>query len=234
MQPFERTIQLIGAEAFERLQQSRVLLFGVGGVGGWVAETLVRSGVGHLTVVDYDVVQESNLNRQIAATAGTIGEKKVEAMRSRLLSVIPSADVQAVHCEYNEQTYGEFDMTQYDLVIDAIDNVTSKVRLIYEATGSGTPLLSSMGAGRKTDVSQVRMSEFRKVSGCPLARAIRQKMKSTGLYEQQKFLCVWSPEQAPEALEDKAVKGTIAPIVGMFGMMLAGEALQALISKKRG
>ena len=113
MQPFERTIQLIGAEAFERLQQSRVLLFGVGGVGGWVAETLVRSGVGHLTVVDYDVVQESNLNRQIAATAGTIGEKKVEAMRSRLLSVIPSADVLTVHCEYNEQTYGEFDMKQY-------------------------------------------------------------------------------------------------------------------------
>lgn len=228
MQPFERTIQLIGQEAFERLQQARVILFGVGGVGGWTAEALIRSGVGHLTIVDFDVVQESNLNRQIVATAGNIGEKKVEAMRSRLLSVIPSADIEAVQCEYGEQTYSRFDFNKYDLVIDAIDDVAAKTLLIHEATGKAAAFLSSMGAGRKTDVGQVRMSEFRKVSGCPLARAIRQKMKATGRYEQRKFLCVWSPEQARTKDGDKVVKGTVAPIVGMFGMMLAGKALQIL------
>ena len=232
MEAFERTIQLIGEDAFERLQQARVILFGVGGVGGWIAETLIRSGAGHLTLVDFDVVQESNLNRQLAATAGCIGEEKVSAMRRRLLEVIPTADVQTVCCEYNEQTYSQFDFSGYDLVIDAIDNVSSKVRLIHEATRSGTPLLSSMGAGRKLDVSQVRVSEFGKVEGCPLARAIRKKMKVTGLYPQRKFQCVWSPEQVLHQSGQRAAKGTVAPIVGMFGMMLAGLALQTLQNKE--
>ena len=230
---FERTIQLIGEDAFMRLQQARVILFGVGGVGGWIAEALIRSGVGHLTIVDFDVVQESNLNRQLAATADNIGEPKTEAMRRRLQAIIPQADVQAVQCEYNEQTYSRFDFSDYDLVIDAIDNVSSKVRLICEATQSGTPLLSSMGAGRKTDVRQVRVSEFGKVEGCPLARAIRKKMKQTMLFPQRKFLCVWSPEQQPANREQPAVKGTVAPIVGTFGMMLAGVALQTLQEKQQ-
>lgn len=228
MEAFERTIQLIGEDAFMRLQNARVILFGVGGVGGWAAEALVRSGVGHLTVVDFDTVQESNLNRQLVATADCIGEPKVEAMRRRLLQVIPAADVRTVSCEYSEQTYGGFDFTQYDLVIDAIDDVSGKVRLIYEATKAGTPLLSSMGAGRKLDATQVRCSEFRKVEGCPLARAIRSKMKSTGLYEQRKFFCVWSPEQARSEDGGRITKGTVAPVVGVFGMMLAGLALQTL------
>lgn len=232
MEAFERTIQLLGEDAFDRLQQSRVILFGVGGVGGWIAETLIRSGVGHLTVVDFDVVQESNLNRQLAATTGCIGEKKVMAMRRRLLEVIPSADVQTVCCEYNEQTYSRFDFCRYDLVVDAIDNVIGKVRLIHEVTKSGTPLLSSMGAGRKTDVTQVRVSEFGKVEGCPLARAIRKKMKATGLFPQSKFQCVWSPEQVLPESGQKALKGTVAPTVGMFGMMLAGLALQSLQNAK--
>lgn len=233
MAVFERTIQLIGEESFAVLQQSRVILFGVGGVGGWTAETLIRSGVGHLTLVDYDTVQESNLNRQLVATAGCIGEEKVSAMRRRLLEVIPSANIQTVQCEYNEQTYGQFDFSGYDLVIDAIDNVSSKVRLIYEATHSGTPLLSSMGAGRKVDVSQVRVSDFGKVAGCPLARAIRKRMKATGLYPQRKFPCVWSPEQVLNQSGQRAAKGTVAPIVGMFGMMLAGLALQTLQNKEK-
>ena len=224
MEAFERTIQLIGEDAFMRLQNARVILFGVGGVGGWAAEALVRSGVGHLTVVDFDTVQESNLNRQLVATADCIGEPKVEAMRRRLLQVIPSADVRTVSCEYGEQTYGRFDFTQYDLVIDAIDNVTGKVRLIYEATQAGTPFLSSMGAGRKLDATQVRVSEFRKVEGCPLARALRTKMKKEGIWPQKKFQCVWSPEVS-------SVSGTIAPVVGAFGMTLAGLVVQDICQK---
>lgn len=223
MSAFERTIQLLGEQAFERLQQSRVILFGVGGVGGWAAESLIRTGVGHLTLVDFDVVQESNLNRQVVATSLTIGQEKAQAMRQHLTDIIPSADVQTVVARYDDTTYNLFDLTRYDLVIDAIDQVDSKIRLIYEATRLGVPILSSMGAGRKLDPTQVKTAEFWKVEGCPLARAMRRKMKRTELYPQQKFRCVYSSEQSSRT-------GTLAPVVATFGNMLAGMAIQQLLS----
>lgn len=210
-----RTIQLLGQERFERLQQQRVILFGVGGVGGWCAEALVRSGVQHLTIVDFDTINASNLNRQIVATDANIGQSKVEEMRQRLLSINPQADITAINQRYTAETSANFQLSTFDYIIDAIDSVEDKVRLIYEATQTDAVLLSSMGAGRKTDTEQIRVSEFWKVTGCPLARALRNKMKKEELLPHKKFQCVWSPELSADS-------GTIAPIVGVFGMKLAG------------
>lgn len=215
MMNWTRTIQLLGQERFERLQQQRVILFGVGGVGGWCAEALVRSGVQHLTIVDFDTINASNLNRQIVATDANIGQSKVEEMRQRLLSINPQADIVAINQRYTAETSANFQLSTFDYIIDAIDSVEDKVRLIYEATKTDAVLLSSMGAGRKTDTEQIRVSEFWKVTGCPLARALRNKMKKEGLLPHKKFQCVWSPELSADS-------GTIAPIVGVFGMKLAG------------
>ena len=211
---FERTIQAIGETAFQRLQHARVILFGAGGVGGWCAEALVRTGLLHLTIVDFDVVNPSNINRQLVATSANIGEPKVEAMRKRLLLINPEAQITAFTLRYNAETVEQFDFNEYDYIIDAIDSVPDKALLLQRATASSAKVFASMGAGRKTDTSAIRVSEFRKVEGCPLARALRTKMKKEGIFPQKKFQCVWSPELSSES-------GTIAPVVGVFGMTLA-------------
>lgn len=231
---FERSIQLLGQAAFERLQTTRVILFGVGGVGGWCAEALVRTGIGHLTIVDFDEVNPSNINRQIVATSDNIGCSKVEEMRKRLMTINPDLDCIAEHTRYNIGTCNDWNLADYDYVIDAIDSVDDKLLLIHrataaidEATGKRPTLLSSMGAGRKTDVSQIRVSEFSKVEGCPLARSLRRKIRDSvmnghSLAPQRKFQCVWSPEISAES-------GTIAPIVGVFGMTLANLVIQDIL-----
>lgn len=219
---FERTIQAIGETAFERLQKVRVILFGVGGVGGWCAEALVRTGLLHLTIVDFDVVNPSNINRQVVATTANIGEPKVEAMRKRLLEINPEADITALPLRYPCATLEILDFNQFDYVIDAIDSVPDKALLLQRATDSSAKVFASMGAGRKTDTSAIRVSEFRKVEGCPLARALRTRMKKEGIFPQKKFQCVWSPELSSES-------GTIAPVVGVFGMTLADLVIRDLI-----
>lgn len=219
---FDRTIQLIGQEAFDRMQQVRVILFGVGGVGGWCAETLVRTGIQHLTIVDFDTINETNINRQIVATGNNIGLSKVVQMRERLLAINPSADIVAIDQRYCAETSTNFQLSSFNYIIDAIDSVDDKVLLIHHACESGATLFASMGAGRKTDTEQIRISEFWKVEGCPLARALRTKMKKTGLMPAHKFQCVWSPELSAES-------GTIAPIVGLFGMKLANLVINDII-----
>jgi len=221
---FERTIQLIGQEAFERLQRARVILFGCGGVGGWCAEALVRTGVQDITLVDFDVVAESNLNRQLAALETNIGQPKMEALKERLQKIQSPVKVRTKSGRYSAETAADFDLNEYDYVIDAIDSVSDKVLLIQNATQSTATLFSSMGAARKLDATQVRVSEFRKVEGCPLARALRTKMKKEGIWPQKKFQCVWSPEVS-------SVSGTIAPVVGAFGMTLAGLVVQDICQK---
>lgn len=217
----ERTIQLIGQESFDKLQQARVILFGVGGVGGWCAEALVRTGVKHLTMVDFDTIAPSNLNRQIVATAANIGQSKVEAMRERLLSIVPDADITAIELRYSDETAPLFDFHQYDLVIDAIDDIDAKIRLACEVTQTEAIFFSSMGAGRKLDPQQIRVAEFWKVDGCPLARAMRTKIRKTKCFPTRKFQCVYSPEIS-------GTQGTLAPVVGSFGMQLAALAIDAL------
>lgn len=219
---FDRTIQLIGQEAFDRMQQVRVILFGVGGVGGWCAETLVRTGIQHLTIVDFDTINETNINRQIVATGNNIGLSKVVQMRERLLAINPSADIVAIDQRYCAETSTNFQLSSFNYIIDAIDSVDDKVLLIHHVCESGATLFASMGAGRKTDTEQIRISEFWKVEGCPLARALRTKMKKTGLMPAHKFQCVWSPELSAES-------GTIAPIVGLFGMKLANLVINDII-----
>ena len=216
MNIFERTIDLMGEEAFRRLQQTRVILFGAGGVGGWCAEALVRTGIGHLTIVDFDTVAPSNLNRQIVATQETLGKPKAEALAARLRSICPEADIRALTARYTAETADSFHIGEYDYVIDAIDQVENKMHLIRQATETeGVTLFSSMGAGRKTDPQQIRVAEFGKVEGCPLARALRTRMRKAAHWPKRKFQCVYSPELSGE-------RGTIAPVVGTFGMTLAG------------
>ena len=220
---FTRTIQLIGEFGFRALQEARVIVFGVGGVGGWCAETLLRTGIGHLTLVDFDVVDTTNLNRQVVAIHENIGQSKVLEMQKRLLNIAPTADIQAIDCQYNSDTADTFDLTQYDIVIDAIDMVECKALLLYNATAAGCRVYSSMGAGRKTDPQKIRTAEFWKVQGCPLARALRTKIKKTGLRPTSKIQCVYSEEIAGE-------KGTLAPVVGVFGMTLASMVINDIVT----
>ena len=243
---YDRTISLMGEAAFERLQQTKFILFGVGGVGGWCAEALVRTGIQHLTIVDFDVVADTNINRQVVATAANIGQPKVEQMRQRLLSIVPEADIVAIHQRYTAETANLFDLSQYDIIIDAIDSVEDKILLIHNATATEAVLFSSMGAGRKFDPQQVRVAEFWKVEGCPLARALRTKMKKTGCLPLRKFQCVYSAEQSPSAEGGLAAQrsysdsglsggagrptGSLAPVVGTFGFTLASLTINSQLN----
>ena len=218
---FTRTIQLLGEEGFRALQNARVILFGVGGVGGWCAEALLRTGIGHLTIVDFDKVDTTNLNRQVVATHENIGQSKVFEMQKRLLSIAPQADIQAIERQYNAATADTFDLAQYDIVVDAIDMVECKALLLYRATQAGCKVYSSMGAGRKTDPQKIRTAEFWKVQGCPLARALRTKMKKANLLPAAKIQCVYSEEISGD-------QGTLAPVVGVFGMTLASMVINDL------
>ena len=218
---FTRTIQLLGEDGFRALQNARVILFGVGGVGGWCAEALLRTGIGHLTIVDFDKVDTTNLNRQVVATHENIGQSKVFEMQKRLLSIAPQADIQAIERQYNANTADTFDLAQYDIMVDAIDMVECKALLLYRATQAGCKVFSSMGAGRKTDPQKIRTAEFWKVQGCPLARALRTKMKKANLLPAAKIQCVYSEEISGD-------QGTLAPIVGVFGMTLASIVINDL------
>ena len=218
---FTRTIQLLGEDGFRALQNARVILFGVGGVGGWCAEALLRTGIGHLTIVDFDKVDTTNLNRQVVATHENIGQSKVFEMQKRLLSIAPQADIQAIERQYNANTADTFDLAQYDIMVDAIDMVECKALLLYRATQAGCKVFSSMGAGRKTDPQKIRTAEFWKVQGCPLARALRTKMKKANLLPAAKIQCVYSEESSSD-------QGTLAPIVGVFGMTLASIVINDL------
>ena len=218
---FTRTIQLIGEEGFAALLRARVILFGVGGVGGWCAEAVLRTGIGHLTIVDFDKVETTNLNRQAVATHNNIGQSKVLEMQKRLLSIAPQADIQAIERQYNADTADTFDLAQYDIVGDAIDMVEGKALLLYRATQAGCKVYASMGAGRKTDPQKIRTAEFWKVQGCPLARALRTKMKKANLLPAAKIQCVYSDEISGD-------QGTLAPVVGAFGMTLASMVINDL------
>lgn len=185
---------LLGDEAMERLAATRVIVFGVGGVGSWCAEALVRSGIGRLTIVDSDRVCITNINRQLQATTATVGKVKVDALKEHLHLVNPNADITAVQEIYSADTAANFDLDRYDYVIDCIDSLKDKALLILNATRSKARLLSSMGAALKLDPTRVRTGEFWTVKGCPLARALRNRFKRTKTFPARKFMCVYSDE----------------------------------------
>ena len=237
---FDRTIQALGQETFDHLQRVRVILFGAGGVGGWCAEALVRTGVKHLTIVDFDVVNPSNINRQVVATRDNIGAPKVKELQKRLLAINPDAEITTINQRYSAQTAEAFDFNSYDYVLDAIDSVKDKALLLYRASLSHATVFSSMGAGRKMDTTAVRVTAFKKVEGCPLARAVRHQLKNLQLQTSNfqlpipsdralglrtsNILCVWSPELS-------SASGTLAPVVMTFGSALANFVIRDIASQ---
>ena len=238
---FNRAERLLGADFMQRAARCRVIVFGVGGVGSWCAEGLVRSGIGHLTLVDSDCVSVTNINRQRMATVHTVGRPKVEALREQLLDINPEADISIVQQFYSEENASQFGLEQYDYVIDAIDSLASKAALILHATSCDIPLFSSMGAALKFDPTAIRVAEFWNVKGCPLARALRQRFKKHHTFPRHKFQCVFSEElltnrgeEKPEPLAGEASmvvthgNGSLAHITAIYGFTLSGLVLQHL------
>ena len=191
---FNRTELLLGADVMQALSEVRVILFGVGGVGSWCAEGLVRSGVKHLTIVDSDRVSITNVNRQLMATTKTVGQVKVEALKNHLLEINPNAEIEAIQAIYCEDTADRFDLDSYDYVVDAVDSLKDKALLILKATASRAKFYCSLGAALKTNPLKVKVAEFWDVRGCPLGAALRKKMKRAGTFPAHKFLCVYDDE----------------------------------------
>lgn len=194
---FNRSRLLLGDRNMRRIEDVRVIIFGVGGVGSWCAESLIRSGVRMLTIVDSDRVSVSNINRQLMATVATVGKVKVEALKDHLLKINPYADIQTHQEIYSVETADSFCLDEYDYVVDAIDSLKNKVLLIERATASKAKLFSSMGAALKMDPTRIKVAEFWNVKGCPLARALRQRFKKIRRFPKKKFQCVYSDELLP-------------------------------------
>lgn len=219
-----RTRLLVGDECAARLAETRVIVFGVGGVGSWCVEGLVRSGVSHITIVDQDRVCPSNINRQLMATAVTVGQVKVDALKEHLLEINPDADIDARHEAFNASTADSFGIGGYDYVIDAIDSLPDKMLLIRTACDAGVKLFSSMGAARKLDPTCVKVAEFWRVHGCPLARSLRQGFRRSGQMPSGKFMCVFSDELLDNAAkpDEPHANGSMVHVTAVFGFTLAG------------
>lgn len=224
------------------MSQARVILFGIGGVGSWAAETLVRTGIARLTIVDADRVAESNINRQLPALTSTVGQVKVDVLRQRLLDINPQAEITAVHGLYNADTASSWQLGDYDYIIDAIDSLADKALLLLNAAAARRPgIASSMGAALRLDASSVAVAEFWKVKGCPLAAALRSRFRRSGMKPRRKIKCVYSDEPAMKNLGADtapdgtmtygkvAVNGSLCHITATFGMNLAGLAIAHIL-----
>lgn len=238
---FSRTELLLGREGMERLARAHVAVFGLGGVGGYTAEALVRSGVGTLDLVDSDRISLTNLNRQILATRRTLGQYKADAARERALEINPDAVVNARKVFYGPDTAGEFDFSQYDYVVDAIDTVTGKLALIQQALEAGTRVISCMGAGNKLDPAAFRVADIYETSVCPLARVMRKELKRRGV-KRLKVVYSQEPPREPEgalyqeSLEGEVrrqVPGSAAFVPAAAGLILAGEVVRDLALGER-
>ena len=223
-----RTEMLIGSDGLEKLKNARVAVFGIGGVGGYVVEALARSGVGAFDLVDSDTVALSNLNRQIIATRDTMGKYKTEVMRDRIHSICPDTEVNVRNCFYLPDTRDQFDFSQYDYVVDAVDTVTAKIDLIMSAKEAGVPIISSMGAGNKMNPAMFEVADIYKTSVCPLAKVMRKELKKRGV---DHLKVVYSKEEAikRETDERKPVPGSIAFVPSVAGLIIASEVVKDLI-----
>jgi len=229
---FARTRLLLGDAAVERLALSRVAVFGIGGVGGYVCEALARSGVGRFDLIDSDTVDITNLNRQIIATHSTVGQYKVDVMRSRILDINPAAGVNVRRCFFLPETAAEFDFADYDYVVDAVDTVAAKVALVMACREKGVPIICSMGAGNKLDGSRFRVADIYQTSVCPLARVMRQEMKKRGV---ERLKVVFSDEpplnvvSGTESRPGKRSPGSVAFVPSVAGLLIAGEVVRELV-----
>ena len=244
---FSRTERLLGAAAMEKLGTAHVAIFGIGGVGGHVAEALARSGISHLDLIDNDEVSLTNLNRQIIALHSTIGRPKVDVMKERILDINPAAEVRTFQCFYLPETQDQFDFSEYDYIVDAVDTVTAKLALITQAKAAGKPIISSMGAGNKLDPTAFEIADISRTSVCPLARVIRQECKKRGLtnikvvYSKEKPVTsatTTAAKPAPSASPSNDIElkgnspapGSCAFVPSVAGLIIASEVIKDLIS----
>jgi len=245
---FSRTEILLGSESMERLANSRVAVFGIGGVGGYIVEALVRSGIGAIDLIDSDTVCESNLNRQIIATRATLGQFKVDAMEERIMQINPDCKVTTHRCFYLPETAEQFDFTQYDYVVDAVDTVTAKIELVIRAEECNVPIISSMGAGNKLNPAEFEVADIYKTSVCPLAKVMRRELKKRGV---KKLKVVYSKEEPLKpnqvekikaevdlqvsdnvevgvAAKKRVTPGSIAFVPSVVGLIIASEVVKDL------
>ncbi|HAT02233.1 MAG TPA: tRNA threonylcarbamoyladenosine dehydratase [Oribacterium sp.] len=238
---FIRTELLFGREAIEKLQKSHVAVFGVGGVGGYVCETLARCGVGELDLIDKDDVSESNINRQIIATHDSIGRDKVDVMMERILAINPDCVVHARKIFFLPDTSDQFDFSSYDYVVDAVDNVTAKIQLVMACQEAGTPIICSMGAGNKLDPTKFQVADIYKTSVDPLARVMRRELKKRHVKHlkvvystEEARKPVASPEQGMEMTETgHPVPGSVAFVPSVCGLIIGGEVVKDLTKEER-
>lgn len=235
---FVRTQALIGADNVSHLHKKTVAVFGIGGVGGYVVEALVRSGVGNLVLVDHDVVSESNINRQIIATHDTIGRYKVDVMKERVQSICPDTKVECRNTFFLPENAEEFDFSQYDYVVDAVDTVTAKLQIIMQAKAAGVPVISSMGAGNKLDPTAFQVADIYETSVCPLAKVMRRECKKRGI-ESLKVVYSKEPPVVPVFPTDtagasgtfgsgKRAPGSVAFVPSVAGLIIGGEVIKDL------
>ena len=226
---FERTALLLGKASVERLARKRVAVFGVGGVGGFVCEGLVRAGIGAIDIVDKDTVALSNLNRQLIALHSTVGKNKVDVLEERLKDINKNLIIKKYKCFFLPETSETFDFREYDYVVDAIDTVTGKIELILKANEAGVPIISAMGAGNKLDPTAFQISDIYKTSVCPLARVMRRELKKRGV---EKLKVVYSKEEPikPQFEEgEEVIPGSVSFVPPVVGLIIAGEVVKDLI-----
>ena len=244
---FSRTELLLGKEAMDRLANAKVAVFGIGGVGGYACEALVRSGIGAFDLIDDDKVCLTNLNRQIIATRKTVGKYKTEVMKERMLEINPNVDVRIHNCFFLPENADEFPFDEYDYIIDAVDTVTAKISIIMKANELGIPVISSMGAGNKLDPTAFRVADIYKTRVCPLAKVMRRELKKRGIkklkvvYSQEKPTrpiedmsiscrshCICPPDAAHKCTERRDIPGSTAFVPSVVGLIIAGEVIKDL------
>lgn len=231
---FLRTELLLGNAAMEKLNNSRVAVFGVGGVGSYVAEALSRSGIGSIDLIDNDTVSITNINRQLCALSSTVGKYKVDVMRDRILDINPDIKVTAHKVFYMPETKNLFDFSEYDYIVDAVDTVTAKIEIIKNAEEKNVPVISSMGAGNKLSATSFEVSDIYKTSVCPLARVMRRELKARGI---KKLKVVYSKEEPviikknEEEGVKKPIPASISFVPSVAGLIIAGEVIKDLIKK---
>ena len=234
---FSRTELLLGKAAMERLAGCRVVVFGIGGVGGYVCEALARSGVGALDLIDNDTVCQSNINRQIIATQKTVGRYKTEVMKERILDINPDAVVNTCNCFFLPENASDFPFEKYDYVVDTIDTVTAKIELVLQCQKLGVPIMSSMGAGNKLDPTLFRVADIYKTSMDPLAKVIRWELKARGVkklkvvYSEETPIVPAESEEAPSGSR-RSTPGSIAFVPSVAGLIIAGEVIKDLIRNR--
>ena len=242
VEEFSRTGLLLGSEALEKLAQSRVAVFGIGGVGGYGVEALVRSGIGAVDLIDNDTVCLSNLNRQIIATRKTVGQYKTDVMKERIMDINPECKVEVHRCFYLPETKDEFDFLQYSYVVDAVDTVTAKIQLVVQAEEAGVPIISSMGAGNKLNPADFEITDIYKTSVCPLAKVMRRELKKRNV---KHLKVVYSKEDPIAPIENteteqtgadvaskrRSTPGSVAFVPSVVGLLIASEVVKDLIKE---